>query len=483
MKSIRSAAALAACLVLASCLSLFEEGSSEPAAGPEAGPGSAPAARPAGRYWWSMEGWDLAALDTARTVDYLTPAEKDLVLALNMVRRNPSAFAREIVEPMLAMYQGNILRMPGDGVGVITQEGAVPVRELTTFLRTAVPMRLLTPSVGLSRTARDLAVDQAASGAVGHQGSDGSMPEDRAHRHGAWILGVAETVDYGQDDGFLSAIDLLVDDGVPSRGHRKIIMEPDLETAGVAVGPHPRYRAMAVVDYAGHFFDADEHGRVGMRVQFNAWKGSAFDTGRDSRLLTPIEKDIVLGINLLRGDPRAFVAKVLDPLIASAVDAAGLMRKPDGKEEPFTYLSAMVFGGSSIFLGQREDIPRARSQFLAAKPAGVLRVAPELMEAASREVAKHRSGSWTGEGMRYIMDSRLPFDALTYTIFQASQRVDQWATATDDVTRALLVANMISSGSSTFTDARLDSIGIARTTPAQGETDDQVVVYLARRKK
>jgi hypothetical protein len=37
----------------------------------------------------AAEDWDIAALDTARTANYLTELEKDVVLELNKVRSSP----------------------------------------------------------------------------------------------------------------------------------------------------------------------------------------------------------------------------------------------------------------------------------------------------------------------------------------------------------------------------------------------------------
>jgi uncharacterized protein YkwD len=45
-------------------------------------------------------------------------------------------------------------------------------------------------------------------------------------------------------------IQLLVDDGVPDRGHRDNILVPDWGAAGVACGPHLRYQQVCVMDYA-----------------------------------------------------------------------------------------------------------------------------------------------------------------------------------------------------------------------------------------
>jgi len=45
--------------------------------------------------------------------------------------------------------------------------------------------------------------------------------------------------------------ELIIDSGVPSRGHRRNIFYPPLDAAGVACGPHRQYANMCVMDFAG----------------------------------------------------------------------------------------------------------------------------------------------------------------------------------------------------------------------------------------
>ena len=51
-------------------------------------------------------------------------------------------------------------------------------------------------------------------------------------------------------------VSLLIDDGVPSRGHRKIILDPLFRNAGVAFGPHPKFRNMCVIVFAAEYVDS-----------------------------------------------------------------------------------------------------------------------------------------------------------------------------------------------------------------------------------
>jgi hypothetical protein len=51
---------------------------------------------------------------------------------------------------------------------------------------------------------------------------------------------------------------LFVDDGVPSRGHRTNIVRPEFSNTAVAICKHPTYRHEAVLPYAGDIKNNDK---------------------------------------------------------------------------------------------------------------------------------------------------------------------------------------------------------------------------------
>jgi uncharacterized protein YkwD len=89
---------------------------------------------------------------------------------------------------------------------------------------------------------------------VGHTASDGSTPATRITRRGEWNVSYSENVDYGSfTTGRDVVIDLLIDDGVPDRGHRRNIFDPSARVVGVACGRHRRFGSLCVADQAGGF--------------------------------------------------------------------------------------------------------------------------------------------------------------------------------------------------------------------------------------
>jgi uncharacterized protein YkwD len=196
-------------------------------------------------------GWDLSTLDAARGVPYLNDLEKDTILELNMARTNPAAYGA-IAESYASLFHGSLLRIPGT-IDISTNEGVAAVRELVRFLALAAPVPPLVPSQGLSMAARDHQRDQARSGNIGHTGVDGSDSSTRMNRYGSWQKTAGENIDYGYDQARLIVLALLTDDGVPSRGHRKNIMNGAFRIIGLACGPHARYELMTVMDFAGDY--------------------------------------------------------------------------------------------------------------------------------------------------------------------------------------------------------------------------------------
>lgn len=64
-----------------------------------------------------------------------------------------------------------------------------------------------------------------------------------------------ENISYGVNTARGIVIQLLVDDGVSSLGHRKNMLSTTFDSAGVAYGEHKYYRCMCVIDFAKNWND------------------------------------------------------------------------------------------------------------------------------------------------------------------------------------------------------------------------------------
>ena len=174
-----------------------------------------------------------------------TSLEAQVLAALNSARTDPQNYARGL-QRYRTYFDGDLIRYPGQAADLQTEEGVAAVDEAIAFTGRQPALAPVDGAPLLAASAADLAADQA-SGGIGHSGSDGSSPADRARRHGGGGY-VAEVIAYGPVDAADVVRQLIIDDGVPDRGHRSILYSPELRFAGVACGHHPEYRVVCVID-------------------------------------------------------------------------------------------------------------------------------------------------------------------------------------------------------------------------------------------
>ena len=117
------------------------------------------------------------------------------------------------------------------------------------------PLPAMRPSKGMSKGAMDHVKDIGPKGITGHNGSDGSKPFDRINRYGQWQQTAGENISFGNDEGRAVLIQLIVDDAVANRGHRKNIYKPEFNRVGIACGPHKVYGTMCVQTFAGEYVE------------------------------------------------------------------------------------------------------------------------------------------------------------------------------------------------------------------------------------
>lgn len=165
--------------------------------------------------------------------------EAGVLEELNYARTQPQAYARVLQE------EAQRSRAAG------AYDDPRAFREALIFLERQPPLAPLSSDDALARAADEHAALQARDGAVGHGGPRGESLSQRLHRYGAYAMVMGENIAYGYGDPREVVSQLIVDAGVPDRGHRANIFDPAYREVGVACGPHPVYRVMCVTDFSG----------------------------------------------------------------------------------------------------------------------------------------------------------------------------------------------------------------------------------------
>lgn len=183
----------------------------------------------------------------------LSPLERDVLAELAALRADPPAYAR-YAQGLLPALRGKLLERPGKAP-LQTAEGAPAIQEAMAVLRVTPPLPRLHAALGVTLAARQHANDLGASGSTEHAGKDGSHPADRMKRFGEWLELAGENLAFGPRTGRDVVLQLVIDDGVPSRGHRKSLLNPTFRVAGVACARHRTFDVVCVIDMAGGYRD------------------------------------------------------------------------------------------------------------------------------------------------------------------------------------------------------------------------------------
>jgi hypothetical protein len=131
-----------------------------------------------------------------------------------------------------------------------TTEGPRAWKEAVQAMNNAPKgLQALQWSEGLAQACYDHISDTGPRGMIGHTGSDGSRPHQRIEKYvDASMTG--ENLAYSDaETGVDMVLQLIVDDGVPDRGHRTNILDGDFTHVGVSCGCHSYYTEMCCFAY------------------------------------------------------------------------------------------------------------------------------------------------------------------------------------------------------------------------------------------
>ncbi len=173
----------------------------------------------------------LLKANTAKEANYLTEDEKLVILIMNIARINGPLFVKNILNNQ-------------------TSGNSTPnFKSLINDLNNTKDIEPFLPANGLHQSSEYHAKDMGEKGTIGHQSSDGTSTFVRIRRYaqGGYM---AENCAYGSSDPLAIVLQLLIDEGVSSLGHRKSILSKDYSYVGVSIQPHSTYGYNCVQDFS-----------------------------------------------------------------------------------------------------------------------------------------------------------------------------------------------------------------------------------------
>lgn len=169
-------------------------------------------------------------LNTAQEVSYLSEAEKETVLLMNLMRIDGAIFWDSIADPYIARKDIPRTRY---------------TRSLEKDLKATSGLNKLHPNETLYRAARKHAVASGKEGGLGHSSSAGNF-EQRLKPLAAQFNYLLENCDYGSSEALDILMNLMIDEGLPEVGHRKNILHDKIDAVGVSIAPHTTYQHTSV---------------------------------------------------------------------------------------------------------------------------------------------------------------------------------------------------------------------------------------------
>jgi len=172
---------------------------------------------------WSTE--QLNKANTAKDISYLTEAERDAIMYINLARLYPKEFAKYEV----ANYFGT------EKYGDYLKDSEFR-KSLLETLNSMDPVNPLSFDQKCYESAKCFAKEKSVTGERGHT------------RNTCEKSGYAECISYGMESGKDIAMQWLIDHQVESLGHRNICLNSKYTTIGIGVESFPKWDYCAVAN-------------------------------------------------------------------------------------------------------------------------------------------------------------------------------------------------------------------------------------------
>lgn len=167
-------------------------------------------------------GTQMIKANTGAKVNYMNNVEKETLKLINLARLYPKQF----------------LKFYLDYAGVLAVSGNTYYTTLTKELKEMESRPALLPDQKMYDLAKCWATEAGQEGIIGH---------NRKNCKGGYY---GECCSYGCGTALSVVMQLLIDEGVPSLGHRRICLGKEFTVAGISQQPHKQWGVNTVLDFS-----------------------------------------------------------------------------------------------------------------------------------------------------------------------------------------------------------------------------------------
>lgn len=187
---------------------------------------STKAANPLAKYSEEWNDPKYNACNTAAKAKYMSAEEREMIWILNMARINPQHFCKTVVAP----YSKD------NGIDMDSERYYLSLMKQMRYME---PLGILQPDRAAFTSAECHANTSGRKGYTGHKRQSSECRNVQKFN--------GECCSYGVDEPVGVIVTLLVDEDVPSLGHREILLG-GYSKIGVAERPHSQYGTNTVLD-------------------------------------------------------------------------------------------------------------------------------------------------------------------------------------------------------------------------------------------
>eukprot|EP00347_Sterkiella_histriomuscorum_P008818 403343629 len=186
------------------------------------------------------------------------PGERELFMIMNIFRVY-RRFLLQILEECLETRKNT----NKNGFKQAKSEGISAVIDAIEYIKKLPPLKPFYWNKLLSKVSKLHAQECSKNNSISHKSKKGERPVQRMKRYGHVFFGGAQSIFTGINNqidqsnncpGVMEQVlSQIIDDGTPSRWHRKNILNQAHRTVGIALENHPSQQTVVVCKYAFHY--------------------------------------------------------------------------------------------------------------------------------------------------------------------------------------------------------------------------------------